>query len=125
MTAAVPPVPPAAPAAAVAPVRRRRVWDIVITIVLLVVPPVALILSALFDAFLVFGGADSPNDTESAQSLAFFVLVACVGLAIVGTVVSIIMLVRRRRAWWIALVTALVVCGACFLSLDNWTTVIG
>jgi len=122
MTAAVPPAPPTA---AVAPVRRRRAWDIVITIILLLVPPVALVLTAVLDTFLVFGGADSPNDTDSAQSLAFVVLLACVGVAIAGTIVSIVALVRRRRAWWIALVTAMVVCGAAFLSLYNWTTVIG
>jgi uncharacterized BrkB/YihY/UPF0761 family membrane protein len=117
-------VPPLSPTASTPP-RRRRAWDIVVTIILLLVPPVALVLTALADTFLVFGGADSPNDTDSAQSLAFVVLFVCVGVGILGTVVSIVVLVKRHRAWWIALLAAVVVCGACFLSLDNWTSVIG
>lgn len=107
------------------PRRPRSVADLVVTILLLLVPPASLIAVAIFGVLLAFTGADSTGDTESAQSLTFAIFVACIVVGLAGTTVSIVFLVKRRRAWWVALTTAVLVAGAGFLSLSNWTTVIG
>jgi uncharacterized BrkB/YihY/UPF0761 family membrane protein len=105
--------------------RPIRVADLIVTIVLLLVPPAALVAVAVGGIFLALTGADSAGDTESAQSLTFAIFVACIVVAIAGTTVSIVFLVKRRRAWWVALLTAVLVAGAGLLSLYNWATVIG
>ena len=110
----------------VAPARpKAHVADIVITSVLLLFAVVALVVFAIAGFLVDFLGADSPGDTADAFSLALGVFVGGVGLALVGIVVGIIFMVRRRLAWWIGLATLMIIVVASFIALWHWTAVIG
>ena len=118
-------VAPSAPApVAKRPYGPNRVVDLVATILLLIANPVAVVLMVLLWLLLLFGGADSPNDTDRGQHLSNIAIPVAIGIAVVGTVVSIILLVRRRYAWWVALLTTVLVCVAGFGSLFYWNSLI-
>jgi hypothetical protein len=87
------------------------VWDVVLTIVLLVATFVILLVSAFFDLFAIAFTDYCPESCQNGTGIAaVFTVWTCSGiLALVGTVVSIVRLTRRRRAWWIALITVLLV----------------
>lgn len=92
-------------------VRQRAVWDVALTIVLLVLANAAFLVGAIFALFSVAfidtcpAGCDA-NVAVSSQ-IATGAILAFVGL--LGTVLSIVLLVRRRRAWWLALATLLLI----------------
>jgi uncharacterized membrane protein HdeD (DUF308 family) len=73
------------PQTVAAQLRPRTVWDVALSIVLLVLANASFLIGALFATF----------------SIAF--------IALVGSVLTIVFLVRRRRAWWVALGTLLLV----------------
>jgi hypothetical protein len=110
---------------AIAPPHPPRSADIAVTIILLVVVLGALVLFAVFGILLEFLGADSPGDTADALVLGIQVFVGCFVLAVIGIVVSIIFMVRRRLAWWLALTTLAVIVIAALATLAHWTAVIG
>ena len=90
---------------------QRAVWDVVLTIILVVATFFILIVSAFFDLFAVAFTDTCPEPCHAGAGIAvvFTVWISSGVLALVGTIVSIIRLVRRRRAWWIALATMLLV----------------
>jgi hypothetical protein len=90
---------------------QRVVWDVVLTIILLVATFVVLVVSAFFDLFAVAFTDYCPEPCHAGAGVAVvFTVWICSGvLALVGTIVSIIRLARRRRAWWFALATLLLV----------------
>ena len=90
---------------------QRVVWDVVLTIIMLVATFIVLVVSALFDLFAVAFTDYCPEPCHAGAGVAVvFTVWICSGvLALVGTIVSIIRLVRRRRAWWFALATLLLV----------------
>lgn len=102
-----------------------RVIDLVVTILLLLGNPVAFVFMALGWVLFEFGGADSPNDTGAAQSLTYVAFLVALLVAMAGTIVAIILLVKRHYAWWVALLALVIVCGAGFGALYNWSSVIG
>lgn len=96
------------PTNAAAPVRRRRVGDVAASIVLLVLSYSAFLIGAVFALIgLSFiddcpSGSCSVNAAVDAQFTTGVVLAIA---ALVGTIVTILLLVKRRRGWWVALIT--------------------
>jgi uncharacterized BrkB/YihY/UPF0761 family membrane protein len=94
---------------------QRAVWDVVLTIILLVATFVILFVSAFFDLFAVAFTDYCPEPCHAGAGVAvvFTVWICSAVVFLVGAVFSIIRLVRRRRAWWCALVTlVLVIAGS-------------
>jgi hypothetical protein len=85
----------------------RRAVDLTISIILIVAGLVAIVLDALLDVVLALTSADSPGNVEGATSLAFLLLFVGAGVWVVSSIVAIIFIVRRRTAWWLALVAVL------------------
>lgn len=109
-----------------APVRARRTWDLVLTIVLLVFYLGATALGSFMSFFLAFAGdscgASSVCDYDQIGSAVIIVLagVWVPALFVIGA--TIILLVKRRIAFWvplvgIALTIAIVITG---FALATW-----
>jgi hypothetical protein len=101
--------------------RRRSTGDLVASIILLVVGFLVVVAQALVDVLLSLTTADSPGDVAGAVSTAFLLLGASSIVWIVGTVVAILLLARRRRARWMAVAVAIVplACGVAGFVIVN------
>jgi hypothetical protein len=90
---------------------KRVVWDVVLTVTLLVATFIILLVSVFFDPFAIAFTDYCPEPCHAGAGVAavFTVWICSAVLAVVGTVFSIVRLVRRRRAWWFALATLLLV----------------
>jgi hypothetical protein len=86
----------------------RRALDLTISILLIVVGVIAIVLDAILDIVLALTSADSPGDVEGATSLAFLLLFIGAGVWLVASIVAIVFMVRRRTAWWLALIGVVV-----------------
>ena len=106
---------------------RRAVWDVVLTIILLVATFVVLVVSAFFDLFAVAFTDYCPEPCHAGAGVAVvFTVWICSGvLALVGTIVSIIRLARRRRAWWFALATLLLVVIGSIAAFWLYVSIVG
>lgn len=106
---------------------QRAVWDVVLTIVLLVATLVVLLVSAFFDLFAIAFTDSCPEPCHAGAGIAVvFTVWICSGvLALVGTVVSIIRLVHRRRAWWFALAGLVVVIGGSIAAFWLYAGIVG
>jgi hypothetical protein len=93
------------------PVTGRRVADLVISIVLMILGVIALVLEAIMDVLLLFTSADSPGDVEGATNLAFDLLFIGGAVWLVACVLAIIFMVRGHRGWWLALIALLAPVG--------------
>ena len=94
--------------------RSRAVWDVALSIVLIVFANASFLIGAIFallgTAFTSTCRMDAfACETVSAQSVPFFVGAILALIALLGTVLTIVLLVRRRRGWWLALTTLLLV----------------
>jgi len=108
------------------PVRRSsRTWDIVLTIVFLVLLPLAALAASYAGLFLAFAsdacGVQNCNSDLMNLGLWSAVISPWVVL-LIGVVVSIVLLVKRRLAFWVplaamALMTALWFVSAAIVSL--------
>ena len=89
----------------------RKIWDVALSIALIVLADAAFAVGAVFAVFSVAfidycpEGCDS-NSAVSVQ-VAIGAILAFIGL--LGTVLTIVLLVRRRRGWWVALATFLLI----------------
>lgn len=84
---------------------QRVIWDLVLTIVLLVADLVALVVSGILD-FFAFAFTDyCPAPCHAGDGITVVLItMLCLGAVFVaGGAWCIVRLVRRRRAWWIAL----------------------
>ena len=90
---------------------QRAVWDVVLTIVLLIATFVVLVVSAFFDLFAVAFTDYCPEPCHAGAGVAvvFTVWICSFVIAAVGSIVSIVRIVRRRRAWWCDLATVILV----------------
>jgi uncharacterized BrkB/YihY/UPF0761 family membrane protein len=100
---ATPVIPPLPNAAAVKP---RRVWDIVLSVILMVAGAVAVVMMLFPTIFLPMAvagcAADSCNDAQMSVGLTLaFVSPFIVMLA--ATIVAIVLIVRRMLAFWVVL----------------------
>ncbi|THG29527.1 DUF6264 family protein [Naasia lichenicola] len=96
----------AAPSAAV-PKEPRKAWDLAIAIVLLVLLLPIDFLISYAGAFLAFASDSCTADTCSTGQLSAGVIVALTGptvVLLIGLVVAIIRIVRRRLAFWVPIV---------------------
>ena len=97
------------------PARRRATWDIALSIIFLIGNAVVFVGGAFISVFVMaFTDYCPPGcDIDAGVNAVFAV---GTGLAVVGlaaTVVTIVLLARRRRAWWLPLATGL-------LTLIGW-----
>jgi uncharacterized protein with PQ loop repeat len=89
----------------------RRAADLTVSIILMVVGVIVLVLEAILDVLLVFTSADSPGDIEGATNFAFLLLFVGGAIWLIASIVAIVLLVRVRRAWWLALIAVVVPLG--------------
>jgi hypothetical protein len=92
----------------VTPVRRRRAGDVAASVVLLLLAYGAFLIGAVF-ALLGLSFLDTcPEGTCSvtaAVDVQFTTGIILAIAALAGTIVTVLLLVFRRRGWWVALVT--------------------
>ena len=105
-TAPSTPAAPVIPPLPTAPLKPRRVWDLVLTIILILVGFGAVAVMLFAAVFLVFAsdscGVASCNETQ--MSLGMGVAIAApVMVMLVAAIVAIVLLVRRKLAFWVAL----------------------
>lgn len=102
-----------------------RVWDVVLTIVLLVLLPLAALAASSAGLFLAFA-ADACGSRTCNEELMNVGLWSAVispwGVLLAGVIVSIVLLIKRRLAFWvplssIALMAALWFVAAAVVSL--------
>jgi hypothetical protein len=93
------------------PATGRRVANLVVSIVLMIVGVVAIVLEAILDVLLLFTSADSPGDVEGATDLAFALLFIGGAVWLIACVLAIIFLARGHRGWWLALIALLAPVG--------------
>lgn len=107
------------PYGAAPPVRPPvRTWDVIVTIVLLVLDLVLSLLVSFAGLFLVMASDPCGARTCSTDLIGIGVLVA-VALPwlflVIGVVVGIVLLVRRRIAFWVPLVAAPLIVASWFI----------
>ncbi|NUU06087.1 hypothetical protein HNO83_06950 [Leifsonia sp. C5G2] len=99
--------PPPGYAPPPAPRRPVEVWDLVTTIVLLVIGGAITIGLTFFAFFLVFAsdpcGASTVCDTGRMSAGFFVALLGPGAVAVATTIVAVVLLVRRRIAFWVPL----------------------
>jgi uncharacterized BrkB/YihY/UPF0761 family membrane protein len=102
------------------PIGKRpvRTWDLVITIVLLVLAGVLAAITSFFGFFLAMAG-DSCGARDCNSDLIAVGLMVAVALPwvmlIIVAVVAIVLLVRRRLAFWVPLVGGVLIVGSWFI----------
>jgi hypothetical protein len=109
----------------VAPAKRPViVWDVVVTIVLLVVMAGLAFLLLFFAFFLAFAGdscgASSACDFDRMGTGMLVAMLLPMVVAVVALIAAIIMLVLKRIAFWIPLVGIALMIGA--FALGAWIT---
>jgi hypothetical protein len=89
------------------PVRTRKVWDITLSVVFLVFGLISVAAGVFIEGTVVAFTDYCPPGCDVDAGLAHLALADGVGggLAVVAAVVSIGMLVTRRRGWWLALLS--------------------
>ena len=100
------------------PVRRQRaVWDLWLTIALLLVAVLVDIVLSFFAVFLVFAADACVSSCDSGlMSTGFLVAIVLPTVALVmGIIGAILLLVFRRRAFWVPIVVIALVIGLYFL----------
>jgi hypothetical protein len=109
------PAPAPAPATPVRPARTRAIWDIVVTVVLLVLALGIAAVGSFLGLMLAFAsdscGASTTCDTNQ---IGLGITVAAIGVwppILIAIVLSIVFLVLRFRAFWIPIVAILLMAG--------------
>jgi hypothetical protein len=91
-------------------VRRRAIWDIALSIVLLVLSYSAFLVGGLFAALGSGLAQDCTYCSVSSASSLLIVFGASLTLVtLIGTVLTIVLQVTVRRSWWVAATTFLLV----------------
>ena len=108
--------------------RRRKAWDIALSIVLMALAVVTALIGSFSQLFvLAFTDYCPPASCHIDQAVAgvgvTWAIVAAVLIA--SIVITIVLLVRRRRGWWVALVGLLVVIAGTILSLVVYALNVG
>ncbi|SFS15332.1 hypothetical protein SAMN04487846_3081 [Microbacterium sp. cf046] len=98
--------------------RPVRTWDLVVTIILLVLDGVLAAIMSFFGFFLAMAGDSCGARDCSADLIAVGLMVAVALpwlLLIIIAVVSIVLLVKRRIAFWVPLVGGVLIIGSWFV----------
>jgi hypothetical protein len=106
---------------------QRAVWDTALTVILLVATFVILLVAVFFDLFAIAFTDYCPAGCNSGAGVAviFTVWICSTVVAVVGTILSLVRLVRRRRAWWFALATLLLVIFGSIAAFWLYASIIG
>jgi Kef-type K+ transport system membrane component KefB len=106
---------------------QRAVWDLVLTIILLVATFVGLVVAGFFDLFLVAFTDYCPEPCHAGQGISavLVVLICMAAVALAATIFSIYRLVHRRRAWWVALIALLVDIAGAVLAFVLYASIVG
>jgi hypothetical protein len=106
-------------APAPAPQRPAIVWDIVLTLILLVGVGILALMTSYFGLFLVMASDPCGGTMQCNTDLIGLGVLAAVGLPwvvlLIAAVVSIVLLVKRRIAFWVPLVAAPLVIACWFV----------
>ncbi|WP_219812142.1 MULTISPECIES: DUF6264 family protein [unclassified Rathayibacter] len=120
--AAAPPAPPAAPGSGVPHRRPVRIWDLVLTIVLILVASAVTLLLSFFGLFFAMASDSCGGSNACDIGLIEGGMVLAAGGVwvpfVAALVISIVLLVRRRIAFWVP-VAGLAVSFCCTL-LGGW-----
>ena len=98
--------------------RPRRTWDLVVTIVLLVLDGVLAAIMSFFGFFLAMAGDSCGARDCNSDFIAVGLMVAVAlpwVLLILVAVVSIVLLVKRRIAFWVPLIGAVLIISSWFI----------
>jgi hypothetical protein len=97
-----------------APERTRKGWDIALSVVFLVLATVAGIVGSILAVIsLAFIDYCPPGcSVDGAVNAQFAAVLAVVIIGLVGLIATIVLLAMRRRAWWVALLTLVLIGGA-------------
>jgi hypothetical protein len=91
-------------------VRRRAIWDVALSIALLVFGYSAFLIGGLFAAVSAGFAQDCTGCSVSSASSILIVFGASLALvALLGTVLTIVLQVVVRRSWWVATATFLLI----------------
>jgi uncharacterized BrkB/YihY/UPF0761 family membrane protein len=108
---------------------KRAVWDVVLTIILLVLTGVTLLVSAFADLFALAFTDYCPASCNSGAGVAVVLVVWLVSaaVALAGMIFSIVRLRRHRhrRAWWISLITLAAVITGGVAGFWLYTVIVG
>jgi uncharacterized BrkB/YihY/UPF0761 family membrane protein len=109
------------------PKRVRPVWDIVVTIILLVLTIGTLGVSVFADLFLAAftDYCPDPCHVDAGLGAVQAVWIICAAVALLATVASILLLVFRRRAWWVALVGWVLVLAGSVIAVALYMNIVG
>ena len=98
-----------------APKRPLIVWDLVLTIVLLVLMVGAALFASFLSFFLAFAGdscgASVTCDTDRIATGMLIAMIGPLGFAVLALIAAVIVLVLRRIAFWIPIVGIVLVIG--------------
>jgi len=98
------------PQTVVMQVRRRAIWDIALSIVLLVLSYSAFLIGGLFAALGSGLAQDCTNCSASSASSLLIVFGASLALVtLLGTVLTIVLQATVHRSWWVGAATFLLV----------------
>ncbi|MFC5503595.1 hypothetical protein ACFPJ4_15220 [Lysinimonas soli] len=98
------------PTIVLVPVRRRAVWDIAVSIIALVFSYAVFFIGAVFAVLGASFAQDcSSCNTGPATGGLVGLAAALAFVALIGTIATIVLQVFRRRTWWVAAATLLVV----------------
>jgi MFS family permease len=116
------------PAPLVPPVRTRQVWDIVISIIFLVLGLATFGIGGVLSVFLAAFTDNCPPATCNAElglSAVFGIYGVAAVLFFIALVVTIVLLVLRRRGWWVALIGLAVSIAAVIAAVVAYSNAIG
>ncbi|MAT18914.1 MAG: hypothetical protein CMF56_10200 [Leifsonia sp.] len=87
--------------------RARSVWDIALSILLLILTALIGVFGALLATvtFATLGTCVGDCSLDGATSALFLAGAAAVIVVAAGVIGTVVALVHRRRAWWVALLT--------------------
>jgi hypothetical protein len=120
-------VGPSGPAVTAEPGRSRKGWDIALSVVFLVLATIVGIIGSIF-AFISLAFIDycPPGcSVDGAVNAQFAAVLAVVLIGAVGLIATIVLLVTRRRAWWVALLTLVLILVALVLGWLGATAAVG
>jgi uncharacterized BrkB/YihY/UPF0761 family membrane protein len=111
-----------------APIRQRAVWDIILSVVFLVLAVGGALVGAVSQVFILAFTDYCPQTTchinEAVNSV--FVTWAVIAVVLLASIVAtIVRLIRRRRGWWVALIGAVVVYVGALVGFVLYVSAVG